>query len=165
MRKIVLVVHNVRSAHNVGSLLRSADGLGIDEVYLTGYTPYPAIKNDARMPHIAAKVNRRIEKTALGAEKTAKWQQSDDIDQLLRKLKERGYEIIALEQSPTSITLQNFHPSGDMALIVGSEVGGLPLPVLEVADKLVEIPMHGAKDSFNVSVAGAIALHHVRNLL
>jgi 23S rRNA (guanosine2251-2'-O)-methyltransferase len=80
MQEVVLIVHNVRSTHNVGSLLRSADGFGISHVYLTGYTPYPKKDNDERLPHIADKLQRQINKTALGADKNIAWSQSDEIE-------------------------------------------------------------------------------------
>jgi 23S rRNA (guanosine2251-2'-O)-methyltransferase len=70
MRNIILIVHNVRSTHNVGSMLRSADGFAVEKVYLTGYTPYPATASDERLPHLRAKIGRQIQKTALGAEKS-----------------------------------------------------------------------------------------------
>ncbi len=160
--KTVLVVHNVRSAHNVGSILRSADGLGASEVYLTGYTPYPAMKGDTRLPHIARKVDAQIQKTALGAEKSLKWAHADDIFTLLGELKRDGYETVALEQTPEATALQAFKPTQDIALIVGSEVGGIDSKVLKIVDKHIQIPMSGVKESLNVSVAAAIALHYLR---
>ena len=164
VRKIVLVVHDVRSAHNVGSILRTADGLGIEQVYLTGYTPYPAAKNDKRLQHIAAKVDKRIRKTSLGAEQTVKWHYRKDIFEILDELKRRGYEIAALEQAANAISLEKYRATKDAALVVGSEIGGLEQSVLSVADVTIEIPMLGAKESFNVSIAAAIALYHLRYL-
>ena len=163
MRRIVLVVHNVRSAHNVGSMLRTADGLGITRVYLTGYSPYPSLKNDARLPHVAARTHHQISKTALGAEKTTKWSHRQNIEQLLGKLKNEAYEVIALEQTQGATELRKFKPTSDIALI-GSEVGGLPPVVLDLCDKDVHIPMCGKKESFNVAVAAAIALYHLEYL-
>lgn len=161
MNSVVLVIHNVRSCHNVGSLLRTADGLGIDKVYLTGYTPYPATKVDERLPNLAAKIDRQIAKTALGAEKSVDWTRDENIAKVLDRLHEKGYEIVALEQADGSISLGRLAPSPHIALIVGSEIGGLPAEVLSRVDKTVEIPMAGKKESFNVSVAGAIALYHI----
>ena len=162
MRQIALVVHNVRSAHNVGSLLRTADGLGVDRVYLSGYTPYPAAKNDARLPHEASKVNRRIQKTALGAEITAKWDHADDIHQILNELRTQRYQIVALEQTPEATSLPKFKASSNIALVVGSEVGGLEQNILDLCDKYVQIPMSGKKESYNVATAAAMALYHLR---
>lgn len=161
MREIVLIVHNVRSAHNVGSMLRTADGLGINKVYLTGYTPYPAMEKDSRLPHIAAKVDRQIQKTALGAEKSVDWNHSDDIYALLYDLKSAGHQIVALEQTKKALPISKFKPAQDIALIIGSEVGGLDKAVLDMCDTHIQIPMSGKKESFNVAVAAAIALYHL----
>jgi tRNA G18 (ribose-2'-O)-methylase SpoU len=161
-RRIVLIIHDVRSAHNVGSLLRTADSLDIERVYFSGYTPYPEAPVDERLPHIRARVTNQIHKTALGAEDTIKWQHEADIYTLLNRLKRQGFLIAALEQSPTSVKLNTFSPPERVALVVGSEVQGLSLEVLEQADKIVEIPMLGKKESLNVAVAAGIALYHLR---
>src|SRR5438270_13591113 len=108
MRSIVLVVHNVRSAHNVGSLFRTADGFGVARLYLTGYTPFPASLKDSRLPHISAKVDRRIHKTALGAEKTVPWTHAPDIFGVIAGLKADGFSVIALEQTAKAKSLQAF---------------------------------------------------------
>ena len=162
MLKIALIVHNVRSAHNVGSILRSADGFGIDRVFLTGYTPYPHADNDVRLPHIAKRASSKIAKTALGAEESVKWKYCSDIKALLRQLRNQGFIIAALEQTAESANLADFQPRQPTALIVGSEVGGIYKNILLAADSKVSIPMLGAKDSFNVAVAAAVALYHLR---
>lgn len=162
MRSIVLVVHNVRSTHNVGSMLRTADGLGIFEVYLTGYTPYPLSKDDTRLPHMAVKTDRQIHKTALGAEKSMVWHHEPDINKLLNELRVQGYRLVALEQTDKAIDLRKLKPSAKIALIVGSEVGGLDKFVMDMCDADVHIPMSGKKESFNVAVAAAIALYHLQ---
>jgi 23S rRNA (guanosine2251-2'-O)-methyltransferase len=162
MRTLVLIAHNLRSAHNVGSLLRTCDGLGIEKVYLTGYTPYPSQPNDERLPHLAQKVDRQIVKTALGAEKTVAWQHSADIETVLNDLKSQGFMAAALEQAPGSVTLPDFDPPGKLALVVGREVEGLEPEILAVCDRIVEIPMLGDKESFNVVQAAAMALYHLR---
>lgn len=164
MRNIVLVVHNVRSAHNVGSLLRTADGLGIEQVYLTGYTPFPVMKNDPRLPHLVQKADRQIHKTALGAENLINWQHEPDIAKLVKDLVARGYSVAALEQTKKSINLSDFKPADRQVLIVGNEVGGLDKSVLEHCDQHVQIPMSGRKESFNVSIAAAIALYHLSRI-
>lgn len=162
MAKIYLIVHNVRSAHNVGSLLRSADGLGVAEVFLTGYSPYPMQAKDSRLPHLAAKTDRAIQKTALGAEKTIEWQYQADVISVINKLKSKGVAIAALEQTDDSVKLPDFKNNRSMAIIVGSERTGLPEEVLAACDLKLEIPMLGQKESFNVAVAGAIALYQLR---
>lgn len=162
MRQIVLVVHNVRSCHNVGSLLRTADGLGVSKVYLTGYTPYPISPGDTRLPHEAARVHKQIQKTALGAENSADWQTTPDIFETLAKLKNNGFLIAALEQHKTAVKLPDWQPSSKVALIVGRETDGIEEKVLETCDLTVEIPMFGSKESFNVVQAAAMALYHCR---
>ncbi len=162
MRKIALIVHNVRSAHNVGSMLRTADGLGVFEVYLTGYTPYPLSKDDTRLPHMAVRTDQQIHKTALGAEKSMVWHHRPDVKKTLNELRARGYRLVALEQTDKAIDLRKLKPVGKIALIVGSEVGGLDKFVLDMCDAHVHIPMLGKKESFNVAVAAAIALYHLK---
>lgn len=161
-REIVLIAHNIRSAHNAGSLLRTADGLDLAEVYLTGYTPYPAGPADTRLPHLSRKIEHQINKTALGAQKSVKWFHEDKIDELVRRLKKHGFLIAALEQTPRSLKLHDFEPASKIALIVGSEVGGLDKETLALADKHLEIPMLGKKESFNVAAAAAMALYRLR---
>src|SRR5262245_57761270 len=98
MRRIVLVVHNVRSAHNVGSLLRSADGFGLAEVLISGYSPYPKQTADKRLPHIAERVSTQIHKTALGAETSVNWRKIDDLEVALEQYRLSGHVVCALEQ-------------------------------------------------------------------
>ena len=161
MPSIVLVIHNVRSAHNVGSLLRSAEGFGA-KVYMTGYTPHPPVKNDVRLPHLAAKIDRQIAKTALGAEKADIWQYEKNIKTVINKLKSDGYAIAALEQAANSVPLNTYVPPDKIAIVAGSEVGGLPETVLKQTGVVLEIPMSGKKESFNVSVAGAVAIFAIK---
>lgn len=162
MKHLILIAHNLRSAHNVGSLLRTAEGLGVDKVYLTGYTPYPLHANDERLPHLATKINNQISKTALGAETSQSWQHLDEIDGPIKELKQDGYLVTALEQASNSIKLTDFKSPSKIALIVGREVEGVEPEVLAACDKIVEIPMFGSKESFNVAQAAAMALYHLR---
>lgn len=162
MRQIILVVHDVRSANNVGSLLRTAEGLGIEEVILSGYTPYPKMPDDERLPHLADKVERRLQKTALGAEKYIKWRKVDVLDLELDKLKGRGYEIAGLEQSDNSVKLNKHSAPDKIALVVGNEVTGLEPNLLRLTDVILEIPMFGRKESYNAAAAAAMALYHLR---
>lgn len=160
MPRIVLIAHNLRSTHNVGSILRTADGLGVHEVLLTGYTPYPSLPNDPRLPHIHAKLTRQIHKTALGAETSQAWRHVDDISDALAQLRTDGYMIAALEQAPRSISLSSYEAPDKLAIILGREVEGVEADVLDQADLTLEISMHGRKESFNVSIAAAIAAYH-----
>lgn len=162
MRSIILIAHNLRSCHNIGSLLRTADGLGVEAVYLTGYTPYPVTPNDIRLPHIAAKLARQIEKTALGAEKTIPWKHYHTALEPITALQKDGYTVAALEQHPSSIALPEFVPGEKIALLVGREVEGVEPEVLALCDRVVEIPMYGQKESFNVVQTAAMALYHCR---
>jgi len=161
VRHIVLIAHNLRSCHNVGSLLRTAEGLGIEAVWFTGYTPYPGMVNDARMPHEVAKLAKQIHKTALGAEDYQTWFQRKDILPLIKELKTYGYKICALEQAEKSKLLDKYSTPDHLALIVGREVEGIEPEVLKVCDETIEIPMAGKKESFNVAVAAAMALYHL----
>jgi tRNA G18 (ribose-2'-O)-methylase SpoU len=162
MSDICLIAHNLRSTHNVGSLLRTAEGLGITKVYLTGYTPYPLSDNDGRLPHLALKIHKAIQKTALGAEETVAWEFSDSVEQVVDTLKNKGYTVAALEQTNQSIPLPEFKPPEKVALLVGREVEGVEAEVLQLCDLALEIPMFGKKESFNVVQAAAMALYHCR---
>jgi tRNA G18 (ribose-2'-O)-methylase SpoU len=162
MTELVLIAHNLRSAHNVGSLLRTCEGLGVEQVYLTGYTPYPLAAGDDRLPHLAQKTDKQIAKTALGAEKSLAWQHAADINAVLAGLKRRAFAVAALEQAPDAIRLPDFDPPKKLALIVGREVEGIELEILAVCDHILEIPMFGRKESFNVAQAAAMALYYLR---
>jgi 23S rRNA (guanosine2251-2'-O)-methyltransferase len=162
MREIVLVVHNVRSALNIGSILRTAEGLGIKKVYLTGYTPYPESADDSRLAHHSRKTSQQIHKTALGAELLISWQHEPNSNLVIDKLKAGGYTIAALEQTPASVELNSVHFDKAIALIVGNEVDGLDSDLLESSDIHLHIPMSGQKESFNVAVAAGIALYHLK---
>lgn len=162
MRTLVLIAHNLRSTHNVGSLLRTADGLGVQKVYFSGYTPYPQEAGDSRLPHIAEKLHSQIRKTALGAELSQPWEHEPDIDALLADLHAQGYVIAALEQAQGSIALPEYTPAPKLALLVGREVEGIEPEVLALCDTTLEIPMFGSKESFNVAQAAAMALYHCR---
>jgi 23S rRNA (guanosine2251-2'-O)-methyltransferase len=164
MNDTVLLVHNVRSSHNVGSLLRTADGLGVSKVYLSGYTPYPASSGDNRLPHIAMRADSQIKKTALGAEASVDWEYVPDVQSLLERLRKSGYTLAALEQTQTAIDLGAYQAPKKIVLAVGSEVNGLDEPLLELFDIHLQIPMHGRKESFNVAVAAAIALYSLTKL-
>lgn len=165
MPEIVLIAHNLRSSHNVGSLLRTADGLGVEKVYLTGYTPYPIHEHDIRLPHIAQKVDKQIVKIALGAEKMIAWEHWDKIEALIEKLKRENFMVVALEQGSNAVRLPDFKPPAKVAIIIGREVEGIEPEVLEMCDKIVEIPMLGRKESFNVVQAAAMALYHMRFMI
>lgn len=151
-REIVLVLPDIRSLHNVGSFFRTADAFGVSKIYLTGITGTP---DSLR--------GNKIEKTSLGAEKFIPWEYAKKPQTPISKLQKEGYQIVALEQARGSKKLNRVKFKNKVALIVGNEVKGLPRPILKQADLIVEIPMHGKKESLNVSVAGGIALYRLRN--
>ncbi len=156
---VVLIAHNIRSTHNVGSILRTCDGLGVDKVFLTGYTPYPRQSNDPRLPYLAEKINKAINKTALGAEEYVNWEYAEDPLKIVQELKLDGFEIVGLEQTKDSIGINDYRPNKKTAILIGEEVEGINSDLIKVCDKLVEIPMKGQKESLNVSIAAAIILY------
>lgn len=162
-RNIVVIAHDIRSTHNVGSLLRTAEGLGIEHMYFTGYTPYPALAvGDSRLPHIARKLSAQIHKTALGAEDMVPWSYESSSLECIETLKAEGYTVVALEQDERSTPLPDYSPADKIALLLGREVEGIDPELLEHCDDLLEIPMFGKKESFNVVQAAAMALYKLR---
>lgn len=174
MPHIIVIAHNIRSTHNVGSIFRTCEGFGVEKLILSGYTPYPDLsaqvdapscayidgevyRNDPRLPHLREKITSQIHKTALGAEQLVPFEYHDTLD--LGTLDLASYRIVALEQAPHSTPLPSYEPPEQLALIVGEEVHGIPAEILDIAEDIVEIPMYGRKESFNVSVAAGIALY------
>ena len=159
--ELVVIVHNIRSTHNVGAILRTCDGFGVSKVYFGGYTPYPSQISDTRLPHIHQKLTKQIHKTALGAELTVPNSRYEDIVELIKRLKADGFQIVALEQAKNSVSLPDFKPKPKVALLLGEEVEGITKDLLKMCNAVIEIPMHGSKESFNVSVAAGIALYQL----
>lgn len=159
MAEIVVIAHNIRSTHNVGSIFRTCDGFGVKRLILGGYTPFPETTNDPRLPHERKKIAKDIHKTALGAELTVPFEVYPFPP--IAKLKEQGYKIVALEQDKNSKPLPSYVTPPKIALIIGEEVNGIPKDLLIDCDEIVEIPMTGQKESFNVSVATGVALYHL----
>jgi len=158
MPEIIVIAHNIRSTHNVGAIFRTADGFGVSNIILSGYTPYPKLTSgDTRLPHIAEKLTKQIHKTALGAEATVPFEYHEEIN--LQALQTAGYRIVALEQSPRSVFLNEYKVPEKIALLLGEEVEGIAEELLEQCDDIVEIPMKGSKESFNVSVAAGVAMY------
>ncbi|MFV0484752.1 MAG: TrmH family RNA methyltransferase [Candidatus Saccharimonadales bacterium] len=155
MKKLVLIMHNIRSIYNVGAILRTCDGLGVDSVVFSGYTPYP----DKGLPHEREKLRAAIHKTALGAEESVRWKYTEDILECLGEYRRDGFEILALEQGEGSVSLAEFGSlKKDAVLVLGEEVKGVPAEILAMCDRLIEIPMVGEKESFNVAVAAGMAM-------
>lgn len=162
MRQLYVIAHNMRSTFNVGSLLRTAEGLGVQKIFFTGYTPYPKTSADQRLPHVSEKIHAQIHKTALGAEKSIAWEYVEDIQLVLRQLKDQSIPVAALEQSPRASNLPGFKAPEKLALVLGEEVHGVPSDILERIEIHLEIPMFGTKESFNVVQAAAMALYEFR---
>lgn len=156
---IALILDDIRSTHNVGSIFRSADGFGVTHIYLSGYTPYPHFDSDPRLPHLANKITSQIHKTALGAELTVPFSVHSDIASAIDAATRDGFTVAALEQNPQSKPLASFTPWPKTAILVGNEVHGVSQDALTRVDQILEIPMNGAKESFNVSVATGIVLY------
>lgn len=158
MQNTLIVLDNVRSAHNVGSIFRTADAAGVKKIYLCGITPAPTDR--------FGRVRAEIEKTALGATKSVAWEKigdstdlaTDDVIQCLRKLKKEGFQIVAVEQNSDSVTVNQFVPDAKTVYIFGAEVEGVQSEILAESDMIVEIPMAGNKESLNVSVTVGITL-------
>ncbi len=152
---IYLILHNIRSIENVGAMFRTADGAGISKIFLTGYTPSPR----DRFGRDVAKMN----KTALGATHTVPYEVYDALHACIAHLKESGVHIIAVEQHHRAVPYTEVVYPDNMAFIVGNEIEGVPGAVCDEADAVVHIPMHGTKESLNVSTATGIVLFHARN--
>jgi 23S rRNA (guanosine2251-2'-O)-methyltransferase len=162
MTDIKVIVHDIRSTYNVGALLRTCEGIGVSHVYFTGYTPYPIMPHDSRLPHIAQKLAKQINKTALGAETMVKCTHQEDVITCINNLKAAGYAVIALEQSVDSMPLPAYNPPENIAILLGREVEGVDPELLTLCDSCIEIPMLGKKESFNVVQAAAMTLYKLR---
>ena len=146
---LVVVLDNIRSCNNIGSVFRTSDALLIEKIYLCGITATPP--------------NKEIHKTALDAEKSVVWEYFEKTENAVNKLKENGYKIFAVEQVEKSILLPDFKPKPNekIALVFGNEVKGVQQKVVNLCDGAVEIPQYGTKHSFNVSVSAGIVLWDV----
>lgn len=157
MPEIIVIAHNIRSTHNVGAIFRTAEGFGVKKLILSGYTPYPTIANDTRLPHIADKLTSQIHKTALGAERILPFEYNAQPP--LDELRAESYRIVGLEQDERSVMLPRYSAPEKLVLLLGEEVEGITPELRAQCDDLIEIPMNGTKESFNVSVATGIALY------
>ena len=150
--KFVVVLHNVRSVHNVGSIFRTADAAGAGKIYLCGITPAPFDRLKTLRPDFA--------KVALGAHEYVAWESAKNTAAVLKQLKREGYRVFAIEQSRTAVPYFKLPRAslarGKFCLVLGNEVNGLPPSLTNLADKTLEIPMFGKKESLNVAVAFGI---------
>lgn len=153
---MVIILHNIRSLHNVGSIFRTADAVGVEKIYLGGITPAPV--------DIFGKFRPQLTKVSLGAEKTVVWERAKSTTRMIDRLKKEKYKIFAVEQSRKSVPYYKVkaRAKDKIALVLGSEVKGLPASILKKADKILEIPMAGRKESLNVAVAFGIVAYGVR---
>jgi 23S rRNA (guanosine2251-2'-O)-methyltransferase len=155
-KNTVLVLDNIRSVFNVGSIFRTAECAGVIKIYLLGVTPDPIDRFGRERKDLA--------KVALGAEKKVLWEHIKDIGALIKKLKTDGYQVVALEQSEDSTDYKKFKPKFPLALVLGEEVSGLNKESLDLCDSVIEIPMMGEKESLNVSVATGVTLFRILNV-
>jgi tRNA G18 (ribose-2'-O)-methylase SpoU len=144
---IIGVLDHIRSAHNVGSIFRTADGARLEELILCGYTPTP--------PH------KHLAKTALRAVESVPWRHCETVEEAIELLKKRGVQVLGLEYTASSSLLYDFEPQFPIALVAGNEAEGLSSEVLSLCDGTVHLPMHGLKTSLNVSVAFGVAAYEV----
>jgi 23S rRNA (guanosine2251-2'-O)-methyltransferase len=163
MIPIALILHNIRSTYNVGSILRTADCFGIQNIYFSGYTPYPSHSNDSRMPHIAKRLTSQIAKTALGAEQTVTFSVYDTIEAAISAARRDGYHIAALEQDEQSVLINKYTFLTATAFVLGNELSGIDEWTKHSADVILEIKQYGTKESLNVANATAIAVYAARS--
>lgn len=153
--EIALVLHNIRSSHNAGSIFRTADATGVSNIVLVGYTPGPLDQYGILRPDFG--------KVSLGAEKTVPHERAETLAAAVETLKARGFTVVGVELNERAIPLFQYKPAQDakIALVFGNEVNGLSPEDLALCDHIVEIPMHGVKESLNVSVAAGVAVYGV----
>jgi len=146
---IILLVNNVRSIFNTGSIFRTADALGISKIYLAGNMATPKSHPN------------KFTKTALGSEQKIPWEKIRKVSLIIKKYRRQNYEIVALEKKKNySLDYRNWTPKKNILLILGNEITGIPTSILKQCDKVIELPMNGIKESLNVGVSlGAIGYY------
>lgn len=150
---VAVLLHDIRSTHNVGSIFRTSDALGVNKIFMSGYTPTPIDKY--------GRARKDIAKVALGAEKTIPWEYSEDPNKIIKKLKTDGFSVIAIEQSESSMDYKKVKFKYPVLFVVGNEVDGVDRKILSLCDVVAEIPMKGEKESLNVSVAFGVAVSRI----
>ncbi len=149
----IVILDNIRSIHNVGSIFRTSDAIGINKIYLCGCTPTPKDRFGRERQDLA--------KVALGAEKDIEWEYVKETKDIIKKLKKEKYQIIAIEQAKNSVDYREVKIKYPTALIMGNEVDGIGKDILKLSDVIAEIPMRGNKESLNVSVSFGIAGYEI----
>lgn len=147
MENFYFICDNIRSLENIGSIFRTADALGVNKIFLCGISGYPP--------------NRKISKSALGAENIVPFEYCKQTWRLIEKLKKEKVCIVALEQNKKSVVYTKFKPKFPLAMIIGNEVKGISNEILKKADKIIHIPMFGKKESLNVAVASGVAGYEI----
>jgi len=146
-KDLYIIAHNIRSLYNIGTMFRTADALGVKQLFLTGYSGCPP--------------RREISKVALGAEESVSWKHYSSLNYLIKKLKKEKINIIALETGKDSIDYLKYKPKYPLALIVGNEVKGISSSTLKKVDQKISLPMNGIKESLNVGVSMAVAGYYI----
>lgn len=152
-QEIAVLLHNIRSSHNVGSIFRTSDAAGVGKIFLSGYTPIPIDR--------FGRPQKEITKTALGAEKNIPWEFFKTPQKLISDLKKEGWAVVGVEQDKRAIDYRTFKSAGKTLFIFGNEVLGISPSLRKLCDTLIEIPMYGKKESLNVSVAAGVILFSV----
>lgn len=167
--RLIVVLHNIRSCYNVGAILRTCEGFGVERAVLSGYTP--RVHDNNLLPHLREKLDREIHKSALGAEDMLDIYSSGDIFSLSDKYRKEGWQVVGLENNISDVPLYKLNDKGlkrvlgdKIILVLGEEVKGIDNALYDIIDLFVEIPMRGKKESFNVSVAAGIAMYGIMNL-
>ncbi|HBM46178.1 MAG: tRNA/rRNA methyltransferase [Parcubacteria group bacterium GW2011_GWF2_38_76] len=155
-KELYLILDDIRSNFNVGSIFRIADCAGVRKIFLGGITPTPVDR--------FGRDNSELKKVSLGAEDTVFWEKVSSVSRLINKLKKDGFEIVSLEQSNNSIDYKKFKLKQNTALILGNEVAGVKKNILKSSDKIIEIKMKGKKESLNVAVATGITVFRLLNV-
>lgn len=159
--KVHILLPDIRSAYNVGSIFRSADCFGVEKIYLSGTTPTPI----DRFGRAVSGAQKEISKTALGAEKDIDWEYLSDVNKFLKSIKKEKFSIVSIEQDKKSISLENFlkikkqEKLENILVVFGNEVEGVDKALLKKSDHIVEIPMLGKKESLNVSVCAGLIMY------
>ena len=154
MRETYVVLENIRSVHNVGSVFRTADAAGVTKLYLVGFTPTPLDRFGRKRTDLS--------KVSLGAEDAVSWEYAEGITNLIQKFKRDGVRLVVVEQDSRAIPHSHFHTDDNVAYIFGSETDGVSKEARDAADAIIEIPMQGTKESLNVSVTAGIVLFNTQ---
>lgn len=151
--EIWVLIHNIRSSHNVGSMFRTADSIGVSRIFITGFSPAPLDRFKRPV--------KEIQKTALGAEMTIPWEQKENVVEVIELAKKEGFEIVGVEQDDKSIDYKDYIPKDKTLIIMGEEVNGIDKEIIEKCDSILEIPMYGNKESLNVSVSFGVVMYRL----